>query len=579
MSYPPTASLARGLLPPGSRLNDHYEIDAFLKSGGMGDVYKGHEIETGDLVAIKVIRDDMAGDDVVLQMFRKEALALRRIHHEAVVRYFGFTLEPHLRRHYIAMEFVEGTPLSDLLERGPLPVEQVLALMRRLALGLQAAHEHDVVHRDVSPDNIIVPQSGIHLSRLIDFGIARSLLVGDATIIGSGFAGKHKYVSPEQLGLYGGDVRAASDIYSLGLVLAQCLRGKPLDMDGTQVEVIEKRRGVPDLSGVDARIRPMLARMLQPDPAKRPGSMAEIAAWSPASPGSSDAATMIAPPAGAARRKPQPVAKLPPTPAKAGGGARGRAGAILQPSLLLAAAAIVLLSGAGYWSWSRIWPKPKQSPPAIMAEPAEPPTASSQTDPFVRVREFTRDFDGGDCFLAVAGKISAEAVEVEGFGRAQEPFDALDKAFPDAIGLHAAIGVHKIAAPQCPALAFAKRFLDTEGLLNITLVRNHLRRSGDTLEGSVETQARDVQLLIVDDDGLVNNITSLLGAQPERRDFAMELRASRAGPVLLLAVAGAKPIKARQPLLAKEMFASLSGDAAAASSAPTVAIRFLQLTP
>ncbi|TGR68704.1 serine/threonine protein kinase, partial [Mesorhizobium sp. M2D.F.Ca.ET.223.01.1.1] len=108
------------------------------------------------------------------------------------------------------------------------------------------------------------------------FGIARSATGGE-TLIGGRFAGKYNYVSPEQLGLYGGDVSEQSDIYSLGLVLAAALRGKPLDMSGSQYEVIEKRRTVPDLSGINPDFQALIEAMLQPDPRDRPASMAEIA--------------------------------------------------------------------------------------------------------------------------------------------------------------------------------------------------------------------------------------------------------------------------------------------------------------
>src|SRR4029077_19677516 len=90
---------------------------------------------------------------------------------------------------------------------------------------------------------------------------------------------KENYVSPEQVGLYGQDVTAKSDIYSLGLLLFHALTGRKLDMGGSQFQLVEKRQRLPDLGGVDMRIRPLLEQMLQPDPANRPATMAEIADW------------------------------------------------------------------------------------------------------------------------------------------------------------------------------------------------------------------------------------------------------------------------------------------------------------
>jgi len=98
-------------------------------------------------------------------------------------------------------------------------------------------------------------------------------------VIGEDFAGKSNFASPEQIGLYGGAVTAKSDIYSLGLTLAAALLGAPIKMSGTPADLVLMRQKVPDLSGIDPEIRPLLERMLQPDPANRPASMAEVAAW------------------------------------------------------------------------------------------------------------------------------------------------------------------------------------------------------------------------------------------------------------------------------------------------------------
>src|SRR6185437_12456306 len=223
-------------LAQGTRLNGIYEINQHIASGGMGEIYRGHAIETGDPVAIKVIRSDLADNTLALALFRKEASALHYIQNDAIVRYYVFSLDPGIGRHYLAMEFVEGQPLSELLKFGPLSFEATFNLLQRLASGLSAAHQHGIIHRDLSPDNILIAGRDVGVAKIIDFGIARSTRNNDGTIIGSGFAGKFNYVSPEQLGLFGGEVTAKSDIYSLGLVIAQTLTGQPLDMGGTQFE-------------------------------------------------------------------------------------------------------------------------------------------------------------------------------------------------------------------------------------------------------------------------------------------------------------------------------------------------------
>ena len=261
----------------GTQLSGIYELDERIASGGMGEVYRGHNIETGDTVALKIVLPEFARDPTILSLFRKEAHILNDLSHDAIVRYHVFTIDPGIRRPYLAMEFVNGESLFDVMRRGAMPAEDVRKLCHRVASGLSAAHEGGTVHRDLSPDNIILPGGRVDRAKIIDFGIARSAKVGGETLIGGRFAGKYNYVSPEQLGLYGGEVSERSDIYSLGLVLAAVLRGKPLDMGGSQFEIVEKRRSVPDLSGIDDDFRPMIEAMLQPDPRNRPAGMAEIA--------------------------------------------------------------------------------------------------------------------------------------------------------------------------------------------------------------------------------------------------------------------------------------------------------------
>jgi serine/threonine-protein kinase len=342
-------------LPPGTTLSGIYEVGKRIGHGGMGEVYRGRMLETGDSVAIKVLKADYAGDPTALALFRKEASALHHLHHEAIVRYFVFTVEPVLQRPYLAMELVEGPSLADLLKNGPLGLDAARVLMRRVASGLQAAHERGVVHRDISPDNIILPGGDPARARIIDFGIAKSGGLGGETVIGEGFAGKYGYVSPEQLGLFGGTVTPRSDIYSLGLVVAQSLRGRAVDMGRTQADVLEKRRSVPDLADVDERIRPLLAAMLQPDPDARPRSMAEIVEWTPVAarplPGPSDSGSGGAP----RSRDPEPGGD--------GGKRRGLA--------ISAVLGLLLLAGGAYVAIDRF----------VLAPPAKKPTAEPTLDP------------------------------------------------------------------------------------------------------------------------------------------------------------------------------------------------------
>lgn len=262
----------------GLQLNGTYEVEGLIARGGMGEVYRGRVIETGDAVAIKVLRQDMVANEAALALFRKEASALHRLHHDAIIRYFVVAVDPMIRRPYFAMEYVEGEPLSGIVERGPLPLADCLVLIDRVAAGLGAAHQLGIYHRDVSPDNVILPGRDPARAKIIDFGIARSTRFGAETVIGDRFAGKFSYASPEQLGLFGASVGAQSDIYSLGLVIAEAASGRQIDMGVNHAETIERRRSVPSLIHVPAELRPLIARMLEPNPSDRPQSMEAVRA-------------------------------------------------------------------------------------------------------------------------------------------------------------------------------------------------------------------------------------------------------------------------------------------------------------
>ena len=266
------------LLPAGTRLNNLYEIEEHIADGGIGTVYKARDVESGDPVAIKVLLATFSRDPMILDLFKREAKILRKLKHDALTQYYVFAKEPTLGIYYLAMEFVSGPSLSTRLEAGPLEPEAVFTLIKRLAEALQAVHDREVIHRDLSPDNVILQNGDVAQAKIIDFGISRAN-TGGPTIIGDGFAGKVNYVSPEQVGIFDAKVTARSDIYSLGLVIAEALTGKQIDMGGTQVQIVDKRRQTPPLEGIDNRFRPLLEAMLQPDPANRPATMKEIADW------------------------------------------------------------------------------------------------------------------------------------------------------------------------------------------------------------------------------------------------------------------------------------------------------------
>lgn len=267
----------KGRVEIGTRLNGIYQVDSLIGFGGMSEIYKGHNIQTHDEVAIKVILPEFANDEQMVSLFRREALILNRLSHEAIIRYHVFSHDPAADLLYLSMEFVNGPTLRERIKTRPLSQMEACQLISKVALGMQAAHNEGVVHRDLATDNIILSNGDITRPKIIDFGIARSGEGNDATLIQSGFAGKYSFSSPEQLGLYSDKVGPASDIYSLGLVFAAALLGRPLDMGGSHAQVVMKRQSVPDIAQINPGVKPIIEQMLQPNPLLRPQSMLEVA--------------------------------------------------------------------------------------------------------------------------------------------------------------------------------------------------------------------------------------------------------------------------------------------------------------
>ena len=267
-----------GRIKVGDVLNHMFEVTRFIARGGMGEVFEGRNIMSGERMAIKVILPALAADPKVAAMFRKEANALQSVQHEAVVRYVVQAREPQLGCEYIVTGFIEGLSLSDALGNIQPSVEELIALTRRIASGLKKAHDVGVVHRDISPDNILLENDRLDRARVIDFGIVKDTNAGAHTIIDNGFAGKMKFVAPEQLGDFGHSVGNWSDVYSLALVILALAQGEPVDLAGSPVDAITKRRNGIDTSGAPEPLRSVLDRMLVPDPAQRMRSMDEVIA-------------------------------------------------------------------------------------------------------------------------------------------------------------------------------------------------------------------------------------------------------------------------------------------------------------
>jgi serine/threonine-protein kinase len=250
-----------------------YEIVDLLGAGGMGEVYRARHRRLDETRAIKVMHSAVAQDPTAGEFFDREAKALLSVRHPAVVHCHDL-LSDEQGRVYLVMEMIDGISLADRIRREPLSVEQVRTVGARIASGLAAAHACGVVHRDLSPDNIVLPGGRLEEAKLIDFGIAKVLAAGQETIM-DGFKGKLPYASPEQLGFFEGHIDGRSDMYSLGLVLYAAATGHVLDMGMTFVAAVDSRRdfaGLPrDFPGeLRAEVEPLLAL----DPNDRPASLA-----------------------------------------------------------------------------------------------------------------------------------------------------------------------------------------------------------------------------------------------------------------------------------------------------------------
>ena len=228
----------------GDVLNNTYRIEALLGRGGTSDVYRARNEISGRLIAIKVLKAEFSGnEDFLVLMTREEEI--REIRHDAIVRYS----ENHRTSEglvYLVMDYIEGPGLDARLKEGPMPAEDLLTLCKRVGEGLKVAHDRSIVHRDLSPDNVILRDGDPAKAVVIDFGIAKDTNPGAETIVGNEFAGKYAYAAPEQLS---GNTDARSDIYSLGALLLANFRGKKPEIGNNPMEVVKNKTMPLDTTG------------------------------------------------------------------------------------------------------------------------------------------------------------------------------------------------------------------------------------------------------------------------------------------------------------------------------------------
>jgi tetratricopeptide (TPR) repeat protein/predicted Ser/Thr protein kinase len=207
-------------LEMGTVLADRYELLHLLGRGGMGAVYKARDTELDRIVALKLIRPELARNPEILRRFKQELILARQVTHKNVIRIFDLGQSGGIK--FITMDFVEGQDLRVLLvERGKFPPEQAARVMLQICHALEAAHSEGVIHRDLKPQNIMVAPDG--RVYVMDFGIARSAHLPGMTQTGA-LIGTPEYMSPEQA--RGEKLTARSDLFSLGVIFYELLTGK-----------------------------------------------------------------------------------------------------------------------------------------------------------------------------------------------------------------------------------------------------------------------------------------------------------------------------------------------------------------
>src|SRR3984893_1611170 len=251
-----------------SSIPSRYEVLSQVGNGGMGVVYKVRDLETDEIVALKILKPEIARDPAVQENFKRELCLARKITHKNVCRIHDFSRSNGTA--YASMEFVEGESLLSRLNRvGTLPVNQAFDIAQQICAGLREAHAQGIVHRDLKPANIMLDRSGA--VKIMDFGVAR-LIQNTGPMTGT-IVGTPAYMAPEQAELKA--IGPWTDIYALGLLLYEMITGVQAFQGDTPVAIALKqireypkrpRRIIPNLSHP---IEAAILKCLQKDPAKR----------------------------------------------------------------------------------------------------------------------------------------------------------------------------------------------------------------------------------------------------------------------------------------------------------------------
>ncbi|WP_433205532.1 serine/threonine-protein kinase [Dactylosporangium sp. CS-047395] len=310
----------------GDLLNDRYRLDDRIAAGGMGEVWRADDTLLGRRVAVKLLHDGRAGDREFQTRFHHEARAMAALRHPGIAAVYDYG-ETGDGSAYIVMAFIDGEPLDRrIAASGRLDPATTMSIVAQAAHALEAAHEADIVHRDVKPGNLIVQPDGTVV--LVDFGVARSAALAGVTATND-VVGTALYITPEQVSKQG--IGPATDLYALGAVAYHCVAGHPPFMGDNAVAIAVRHlqdTPPPLPPDVPSPVAQLITTAMQKDPSLRYPSAAamataaESAATGSPTPGvGTDTAVMAAPAVGAAAVPVAPVAgplteELGPLPAR-----------------------------------------------------------------------------------------------------------------------------------------------------------------------------------------------------------------------------------------------------------------------
>ncbi len=270
------ANIGATIFHEGEVLGGRYEILEMLGMGGMGAVYKARDMEVERIVALKVIRPDLAGNPAILARFKQELVLARQVTHKNIIRIYDLNEADGVK--FITMEFVEGDNLHAILtRRGKLTPEDAVNIMLQVCGGLQAAHAEGVIHRDLKPSNIMRDASGRVV--IMDFGLARTIQ-GDGMTQTGMMIGTMEYMSPEQA--MGKDLDARSDEFTVGLIFYELLTGiMPFHAESAIASLVKRtqERAAPlvDVDGsIPRELSDIVSKCLERNPDERFASIEEL---------------------------------------------------------------------------------------------------------------------------------------------------------------------------------------------------------------------------------------------------------------------------------------------------------------